>query len=244
MRHYGPEKSWFLAGLLTSIVDKTIGGGDFPVIGWAYVLARHLYTDNVTKQILCKKMSKDVFVAIINIVKSAKDVGGPLNDKYTGKLIIIDYTGLGFGDENPKVRVVDISSKSIVETTDLVTLERTIGKTSRLYAIDPNSVQDPSITVRYVNDGKTIREIERIVDQIYYDPDIKVSLYSRTAPSSAAGPARTSSGSAGPAITSSSAARGGKRIKKITSKNRKYRTMRKIKTKSRKHRHYRSKKRC
>ena len=242
MRHYGPDNSWFLAGLLTSTADGTVGVGDFPVIGWAYLWARHLYTDNVTKQILCKKMSKDVFVAIINIVKSTKsDVDGPLNDKYTGKLIFIDYTGLGFGDENPKVRVVDRSSKSIVET-DLITLDRTIGKKSRLYVIDANSVQNPSITVRYVNDGKNIREIERIVDQIYYDPEIKDSLYSRTTPSSAAGPASPTPSAAGQARTSSRSAQGGERLKKITSKNRKYRAMRK--TKSRKHRHYRSKKRC
>jgi hypothetical protein len=225
MRHYGPENSWFLAGLLTSTADRTVGVGDFPVIGWAYLWAQHLYTDNVTKQILCKKMSKDVFVAIINIVKSAKDVDGPLNDKYTGKLIFIDYTGLDNIDENPKVRVVDRSSKSIVET-DLITLDRTIGKKSRLYVIDANSVKNNQ-KVLYVNGGKTISEIDGIVKDIYANLPSSAST-------SAAGPASPS--------PSPSSARGGKRLKKTTSKNRKYRTMRKIK--SRKHRHYRSKKRC
>lgn len=222
MKHKGPVESWFLAGLLTSTADKMIGFGDFPVIGWAYLWARHLNTDNVTKQILCKKISDDVFVAIINIVKSKKD---GLNDKYTGKLIFIDYTRLGLDDENPEVRVVDIyNSKSIVKTTDLDTLERTIGKSSRLYIIDPNSVKNNQ-KVLYVNGGKTISYIDGIVKDIYDN-----------LPSSA------STSAAGPASPTPSSARGGKRLKKTTSKNRKYRTMRK--TKSRKHRHHRSKKRC
>lgn len=201
MIQYGNIDSWFLAGLLTSTANKT-----------------------VTKQILCKKMSKKVFVAIINIVKSKKsDVGESLNNTYIDKLIFIDYNGLADNDENPTVRVVSISSTSLVKTTDLDNMLTSIGS-STLYAIDPNSVPDPSITVRYVNGGKTISEIITVVDEIYYShPELNVHPFYRSNPS-AARPAQ-----------------GGKRSKKVTFKNRKYRPIRKIK--SRKYRHYRSKKR-
>lgn len=158
---------------------------------------------------------------MLNLKKTDESVS--LNNKYTDKLIFIDYTGIGASNENPVVRVVDKSKKRIVETTDLVTLDGKIGKSSSLYVIDPNSVPDTTI-VTYVDGGVPISQINVDVDKIY-------ELIYKPNPI--------------PGGQSAAAAQGGKRSKKITSKNRKYRkyrTMRKIK--SRKYRHYRSKKRC
>jgi hypothetical protein len=230
MRTIKLDNSWFLAGLLTSAAGGTVGVQDIPVVGWAYSWARHMSTAIITKQILCKKIADNIFVAIINIVKSKKrDESVSLNNKYTDKLIFIDYTGLGASNENPVVRVVDKSKKRIVETTNLVTLDGKIG-TSSLYVIDPNSVPDTTI-VTYVDGGVPISQINIDVDKIY-------ELIYGSNPI----PGGQSAAAASASPSSLSAARGGKRSKKITSKNRKYMTMRKIK--SRKYRHYRSKKRC
>jgi hypothetical protein len=232
---YGPKNVWFLAGLLKSTADGTLGVEDIPGPGWGVSLFRHFLSGTITKQILCKKITDNIFVAIINIVKSKKTVEGvSLNDKYSGKLLFIDYTGIGVENENPVVRVVDKSETIpiVSETTDLVTLERKIVKSRSLYVIDPNSVPDPTI-VTYVDGGVPISTINVEVDKIYTEPSDELNPISGS---------QSAAASASPSL---SATQGGKRSKKITSKNRKYRkymTMRKIK--SRKYRHYRSKKRC
>ena len=164
---------WFICGLMTSHADSSI-------------LANHLNSNKIKKQMLCKLISEDTIVCAFNIIESDKRVSitdrpqTSLNVFFKNKLVFIqfDYSvytveGTGYIEQKVKrILLCDTASSEIINLTKESDEENSnlmnIISQKSLYVMDPNIVEDVNTRVEWFGEsgGMVISEMNNIVDSI------------------------------------------------------------------------------
>jgi hypothetical protein len=127
-----------------------------PFVGVAASLNRHLKSDRCKKLIICKKISSNRIVAIINISDSVKE------NKYLNKLIFITLQPSG-----ATVHVID-TLNSLEYDINFNDFEDTIAN-SGLYAIDPNVVTHDTQIEWNWNNINTIGDLDKLYKKYVSD---------------------------------------------------------------------------
>jgi hypothetical protein len=149
------DDTWYVAGLFTSMFDTHTF--QIPVYGFAASVNRHLKSGRCKKLIICKKISSNRIVAIINISDSVKE------NRYLNKLIFIRLQPSG-----ATVHVIDTLNPLDWSSINFNDFERTIAN-SGLHAIDPNVVtHDTQIRLDWSNIN-TIGDLDELYKK--YVPD-------------------------------------------------------------------------
>ena len=145
-----PHDKWYVAGLFTSMLDTNTVG--IPGYGFAVSVNRHVNSNICKKLIICKKISNNMIVAIINISDSVKE------NRYLNKLIFIRLQPSG-----ATVHVINTLNPLDRSEINFTDFERTIAN-SGLHAIDPNVVtRDTQIDWRSNID--TIGDLDELYKQ-------------------------------------------------------------------------------
>jgi hypothetical protein len=143
-----PHDKWYVAGLFTSMLDTNTVG--IPVYGFAVSVNRHVNSNICKKLIICKKISNNMIVAIINISDSVKE------NRYLNKLIFIRLQPSG-----ATVHVINTLNPQDRSEINFTDFERTIAN-SGLHAIDPNVVIRVNTQIDWRSNINTIGDLDEL----------------------------------------------------------------------------------